>query len=205
MRTHKPFLPGALCALALAVTAISACNDEPVPLFDEQGTWSLTKFDIDGKGLTTFDVGSREDKFLLHYDQDAKIVAAAACLDSMGRTDLTTTLCDTGKFACRCFNYEFTEKQMVWTEFPPKDGELPPPPPEDAAVPAPGEPVTFAVENYPESGQTYRYDTLPYGLFNSDGDPAASEFVFQSRGDAPFIATGCIEVCGIPVAPAEGT
>ncbi len=205
MRTHKLLLPGAFCALMAAVTAVPACDDEPVPLFDEQGTWSLTKFEIDGKGLTTFDVSTREDRFLIHFDQDSQIVASAGCLDSMGRTDITQTLCDTDQYACRCFKYEFTEKQMVWTEYPPEGGKLPPAPPKDAGVPAPGEPVTIAVDSYPESGQTYRYDTLPYGLFNSDGDPAASEFVFQSRGDAPFVATGCIEVCGIPAAPPEGT
>ena len=207
MRTYKLLLPGALCVLAaVAFTAAGGCDDEPVPLFDEQGTWVLQLFDIDGMGLTKFDVGTREGKFMIHYNQESKIVASAGCLDSMGRTDITQTLCDTDKYACRCFNYEFTEKQMVWTEFAPEGGALPPPPPEDAGVPAPGEAVTFAVEAYPESGSTYRYSTLPYGLFNSDGDPNASEFVFQSRGDTPFIATGCMEICGIPVAaPEAGT
>ena len=204
MRTPKLLLPGALCALSTLLTL--ACSEESVPLFDEQGTWALTKFDIDGKGLTTFDVGSRAGKFMLHYDTASQIVASAGCKDSMGRTDITQTLCDTDQFACRCFNYVFTEKQMVWTEFAPEGGSLPDPPPEDAGVPAPGENVTIVLEDFPESGATYRYSTLPYGLFNSNGDPAASEFVFQSRGDTAFAPTMCMETCGIaaPAAAEEG-
>lgn len=204
MRTHKlPFL-GASCVL-LAFASLACGEDEPVPLFDEQGAWILTKFDLDGKGLGSFDVGYRQDKFMIYFDQPSQVVAAAACLDSMGRTDLTQTLCDTGKFACRCFSYEFMETQMTWTEFAPKGGKLPDPPPKDANVPAPGDPVVFAVESFPESGGTYRYSTLPYGLFNSNGDPSASEFVFQSRNASVFMPTGCIETCGIPAASeAEG-
>ncbi len=199
MRTHKLPLLGAL--VALAFTAITGCaEDAPVSLFDEQGTWALVLFDIDGKGLGKFDVGAREEKFMIHFDQASQIVASAGCLDSMGRTDLTQTLCDTAAYACRCWNYTFMDSQMLWTEFAPEGGTLPEAPPKDAGVPAPGEPVSFVVEEYPESGSTYRFATLPYGLFNSNGDPAASEFVFQSRGDTNFLATGCKETCGIPAA-----
>lgn len=200
MRTHKlPFL-GAICALAFA--GLGGCDDEPIPLFDEQGTWALVKFDLDGTGLTTFDVGVREEKFMIHYDSEKAVVAAASCLDSMGRVDITTSLCDTGTFQCRCFNYTYEETAMTWSEFAPEGGALPPAPPEDAMAQAPGDPVGIGLEAFPESGQTYRYSTLPYGLFNSD--EKTTKFVFQSRGDAGFMATGCMEACGIPAAAAEG-
>jgi hypothetical protein len=201
MRTHKLPFHGAICVVAavLGGGAVGGCDDDPIPLFDEQGTWALVKFDLDGKGLTSFDVGARAEKFLIHFNQEKSIVAAASCLDSMGRVDLTTTLCDTGTFQCRCFNYTFEETLMTWSEFAPEGGALPPDPPEDAMAQKPGDPVPIGLETYPESGQTYRYSTLPYGLFNSDEE--TTKYVFQSRGDAAFMATACMEPCGIwPIA-----
>lgn len=201
MRTHHKLpLLGALCAVAF--TAVVGCDDEPIPLFDEQGTWALVLFDIDGTGLTKFDVGMREEKFMIHFDSETGIVASAGCVDSMGRTDITTTLCDQPNFQCRCFNYTYAETAMTWTEFKPEGGELPPPPPEDSDAAKPGEPVAIQLSVYADSGQTYNYSTLPYGLFNSDGK--TTKYVFQTRGDSDFLATGCMEACGIPVAAPEG-
>ena len=192
-------LCGPLCALVMVT---SSCKDEePIPLFDEQGTWYLKLFDLDGTGLTNFDVGQREYQFMIHYDQEALVVATAGCIDSMGQTDITETLCDTATFQCRCFNYEFEETQMTWTEFTPKGGTKAADPPADSEVPKVGEPYSITVEDYPESGQTYRYSTLPYGLFNSDG--TSSKYVFQTFGDEAFVATGCMDYCGIAAAPAE--
>ena len=191
----------AICALAMV--AGSCKDEEPIPLFDEQGTWYLKLFDLEGTGLTKFDVAQREYQFLIHFDQEAKIVASAGCIDSMNRTDITETLCDLGTFQCRCFNYEFEETQMTWTEFTPKGGMKADDPPMDSTAPKVGEPYTINVEAYPESGQTYRYSTLPYGLFNSDGE--TTRYVFQTYGDAAFEATMCMDYCGIAAAAGEST
>ncbi|MBK9756859.1 MAG: hypothetical protein IPO88_25840 [Nannocystis sp.] len=191
---------GAICALAIVPAA--ACNEDPVPLFDEQGTWALVLFDIDGTGLVKFDISARLDQFLIHFDQESKIVAASGCIDSMNRTDITETLCDADMYQCRCFTYEFEETQMTWTEFTPKGGVKVEDPPKDSTAPKVGEPYSIAVEEYPDSNQTYRYSTLPYGLFNSDGE--TTKYVFQTRGDAVFEVTGCMDYCGIPaVMPTE--
>jgi len=191
---------GAICALTIVTAA--ACDDEPIPLFDEQGTWALVLFDINGTGLEGFDIGAREDQFLIHFDQESKIVASSGCVDSMGRTDITETLCDIDMYQCRCFTYEFEETRMTWTEFTPKGGVKVDDPPMDSTAPKVGEPYAIAVELYPDSGQTYRYSTLPYGVFNSDGE--TTKYVFQTRGDAGFELTGCKDYCGIPaVMPTE--
>jgi len=194
-----------LLTVAAIATLASGCkDDEPIPLFDEQGTWFLKLFDIDGTGLTNFDLAQRENQFLIHFDQESKIVASSGCLDSMGQTDITETLCDIDTFQCRCFTYEFEETRMTWTEFTPKGKTPVPDPPMESTAPKVGEPYTITVEAYPESGQTYRYSTLPYGLFNSDGE--TSRYVFQTFGDMAFEATGCMKYCGIPeaAAPEEG-
>ncbi len=200
MRTLKLPLLGAICALA---TVAGGCgDDEPIPLFDEQGTWSLVLFDIEATGLEKFDSSIREEKFMIYFDQEAQVVASAGCIDTMLNTGITKNLCDTGEFQCRCFNYEFIETKMTWTEFTPEGGTPPPAPPEDSAAPKPGEPYTITVEAYPESGATYRYSTLPYGLFESDGE--TSRYVFQGRNDEQFGPTGCLDYCGIAAAaPAE--
>jgi hypothetical protein len=199
MRTHKLPLLGAICALA---TVASSCKDDgPVPLFEEQGTWALILFDIpESEGLENFDVGQREGEFNLHFNTEAGIVASAGCIDSMMRTDITSTLCDIDTYQCRCFEYTFEESQMLWTEFVPKGGVQPPEPPKDSMAAKPGATIAVNVEAYPEKGGTYRFSALPYGLFNSDGE--TSSYVFQTRGDAEFEMTGCMKYCGIEAAAA---
>src|SRR4051812_31512507 len=101
MRILKQFLPGALCALTVLA---GACKDEGRDvLFEEDGTWALFQYDIDGKGLAPIDAAARVNQYLLYFDMEAGKLAAASCLDSMGRTDLTTALCDVKQFECRCF------------------------------------------------------------------------------------------------------
>lgn len=203
MRTLKHSVSGALCALTVLA---GACGDDgPIPLFDEKGTWALYFFDVDGE-LTAFDNGARVDKFLINYDPtdpEHKIVSAASCIDSMGRTDVTQSLCDTDNFECRCFTYTFEETKMIWTEFPAAGGELPPDPPEDSAAPKSGEPYVIELEEYnPDDYEgTYRYSTLPYGLFNSDG--VESRFVFQQRGNSVFEPTMCQAACGAGAATGD--
>lgn len=192
MRTLQHSLFGVLCAL---VVAAGACKEEgPTYLFEEQGTWSLFQFDLDGTGIFPLDQ-DRVDKFLIHFDSEAKRLATASCVDSMGRTDITSSLCDTGEFECRCFDYLYEDAKMVWTEYSTDTSATPPEPPEDSTAAKPGTPFTINLEEYPNSQDTYRFSGLPYGLFTSDG--MISRYVFQIRGDSKFIPTGCLEVCGL--------
>lgn len=192
MRTLQHSLFGVLCAL---VAAVGACKEEgPTTLFEEQGAWSLIEYDIDGSGNQAIDE-SRVDQFLLYFDQEAGIVAAASCVDSMGRNDVDASLCDTDEFECRCFNYTYEESTMIWKEFT-TDSSTPPPPPEneDTVATPVGDPFSISLTAYPGSSGTFRYSGLPYELFNSQ--EGLSKYVFQIRGDGKFIPTGCLEICG---------
>jgi hypothetical protein len=194
MRTLKRSLPALLCALVVGGCA----DDEPIPLFEEKGTWALFRYDLDGMGVMPIDVQERVDGFLLNFNPDKGIVAAATCIDSMGRTDITQTLCDIDEFVCRCFNYTFEETTMLWTEF--EGSSEPPVPPEDSTAAKPGDTISIEVSQFGDTSSTYNYSILPYGLFNSDGE--TTKYVFQIRGDDKFAATGCYEVCGsAPEAP----
>jgi hypothetical protein len=196
MPTLQHFLSGALCAL---VVAAGACkDDEPVNLFDEQGTWALFQYDLDGSGITPIAESERIDQFLINFDAEAGIVSAASCIDSSMQTSITSAFCDLDKWVCRCFNYTFEEARMVWTEFtpegPPEGYMTPPMPGEDSTASPPGEAFLIDLEAYPETSNTFRYSGLPFGLFDSDG--TISRYVFQLRGDVKFIPTGCLQVCG---------
>ena len=185
MRILKQYLPGALCALTVLA---GACKEEGRDvLFEEDGTWSLFQYDYEGKGLAPFDNAARVDQFLLHFNMEAGVVAAASCLDSMDRTDLANTLCDLNKFQCRCFEYTYEKSAMSWTEVEPKGGTV-------------ADPKTtgISLEDYPDFNSTYLFTPLPEGLFNSDG--TSSRYLFQPRGNSLFEVTGCLDACGIAMA-----
>ncbi|MCY1055267.1 hypothetical protein [Nannocystis sp. SCPEA4] len=203
---HKIALIRALVATACALPILAAgCKDEPIPLFDEEGTWVLSLFALeDGDPIGGFGSSLRQDKYMIFYDKDAKIVATAACNDSMGEQGLKTSQCDLpkeqGGYYCRCFNYEFDETLMTWTEFVPKGQPTPPAPSEEDVmngVVPPDAGVRIALEEYsPDTyNDTYRYTPLPFGVFDSNG--TTSQFIFQARSVASFDVTGCREVCGI--------
>lgn len=192
MRLLKQFIPGAFCALTVLA---GGCEEEGRDvLFDEDGTWALLLYDIDGRGLEEFSASSRVDQFMVHFktneEETGGIAAAASCIDSMGRTDLTQTLCDVDKFECRCFDYTFEGSAMTFTDRAPKGGEV-------------TDPKTTAVEvaEYEGYSSTYRFEPLPEGLFNSDGE--ISRYVLQARGNALFMPTGCLDACGIAAEPVE--
>lgn len=208
---HYSALIRALVASACALTILTAAGckqEEPGPLFDEGGSWVLLFFRLaDGDLLSDFGSALRQNKYMVYFDKEANIVAAAACNDSMGKQGLRESLCDLpkeqGGYYCRCFNYEFEEATMTWTEFVPKGQPRPPEPGDedkDAGVVASGSPVQLEVEEYsPDTyNDTYRFTPLPFGVFDSNG--RTSEYVFQARGAAAFDATGCREVCGIGAA-----
>lgn len=203
---HKIALIRALVATACALPILAAgCKDEPIPLFDEEGAWVLSLFALeDGDPIGGFGSSLRQDKYMIFYDKDAKIVAAAACNDSMGEQGLKTSQCDLpkeqGGYYCRCFNYEFDETLMTWTEFVPEGQPTPPAPSEEDkmnGVVPPDAGVRIALEEYsPDTyNDTYRYTPLPFGVFDSNG--TTSQYIFQARSEASFDVTGCREVCGI--------
>lgn len=196
-------------ACALPILASAGCKEEgPGTLFDEEGTWVLSFFKIeDGDFIGGFGSPLREGKYMIFFDKTAKIVAAAACNDSMGSQGVTESQCDlpkeAGGYYCRCFNYEFEDDQMTWTEFVPEGQPAPPTPDEDqqmmGATP-PDAGVRLTVEEYSpdEFNDTYRFTSLPFGVFDSNG--VTSEHVFQGRAESVFDSTGCRDVCGIAAA-----
>lgn len=185
-----------ITACALPVLAAGCKDDAPAKLFDDSGTWVLRLFRVeDGDEIGGFSAASRVDRFMIHYDQENEVVAAATCRDSMGNTNLTESLCDLSGpagYQCRCFDYDFTSNMMIWTEFAPKGQTLPPEHKEEGVL-QPGEPFGIAIEEYMSISNAYRYRPLPYGLFNSDGQ--SSEYVFEERSETLIDATGCKEIC----------
>lgn len=207
--TH-PLLSRALLTAVCACSVFTAgCQEEPLPLFDEDaGAWVLTLFKLeDGEDIGDFGSSIRNEKYMLNYDKSKQIVAAASCNDSMGNQAVKESLCDLtaeqGGYYCRCFNYEFDETLMTWTEFVPDGQPQPPEPSEEqqmmGALPVGGS-YRIALEAYPDFAQTYRYQPLPFGLFDSNG--YSSEYVFQLRDRSKFEATGCNAVCGLTSAEA---
>jgi hypothetical protein len=200
--THPLRSRALLTAVCAATVLVAGCQEDPQPLFDEDaGAWVLTLFKLeDSDEIDDFGSVMRVDKFMIAYDKAKKVVAAAACNDSMGNQGVKESLCDrTGPegYACRCFNYEFNESQMQWVEFLPEGQPMPAEPDEEqqmmGALPF-GSAYQIALEAYPGYSNTYRYDTLPFGVFDSNG--YSSEHVFQLRDRSKFDTTGCAAVCG---------
>lgn len=198
-----------VCALPITLL-VAGCQEDPQPLFDEDGTWVLQYFKLeDGDEIGGFGATARVGKFMINYDTDKKIVAAATCNDSMGDQSVTSSQCDVhtnpdGVYYCRCFSYQYELTEMTWTEFVP-DGQPAPPTPTAADIEAgalePGTGIRIALEEYQGYSNTYRYEPLPFGLFDSNG--VSSEYVFQQRGKAEFEPTGCNAICGIGDAAAQ--
>lgn len=200
--TH-PLLSRALLTAACAGTVVVVgCQEEPQPLFDEDaGAWVLQLFRLEaGDDIGDFGSTDRTEKYFISYDKAKQIVAAATCNDSSGNQSVTESLCDLSGpegYTCRCFNYEFDQTSMTWTEFK-VDGQPPPPEPDEeqqgmGALPV-GTPYQIALDIYQGYSNTYRYRPLPFGLFDSNGHD--SEYVFQLRDKSKFAATGCDAVCG---------
>lgn len=210
---HHPALIRALVATACAlpILASAGCKEEPTKLFDEEGAWKLLLFRLeDGDDIGKFGSTLRDDKFMIYFDPKAEVVAAAMCNDSMGNQSVTQSQCDQtkemGGYYCRCFTYEFDQAEMTWTEFVPEGQPAPPEPSEDelgmgVAKPADGVRIKLAEYDPDTYNNTYRFQPLPYGVFDSNG--VTSEYVFQAVAPSVFDqGTGCREVCGIGAAPA---
>lgn len=186
----------ALLALTLPLP-LASCSEEEFPvLFEEEGVWALTHFDIEGTGeFETFSSGLRRDKFLLNFrrtsgaeQQPAGKLAAASCRDDNGDESVLTAQCNQG-YACRCFDYTYGESQMVWREYAGEGETLYEPMKDD---PPPGDPVVVGLREF-ETANTYVFTPLPVYLFDSLG--VGSSYRFQQRAMSVFASTPCNQRC----------
>ncbi|HFE44738.1 MAG TPA: hypothetical protein ENJ18_04475 [Nannocystis exedens] len=198
MRSMKSLLlPASLCLCALA----GGCKEEGfVTLFDEDGTWSLLAYDLEGSGaLETIDSPNRKDQFLLRFvrtsgeeQKPEGIAAAATCKDVGGNQNLTESTCNDG-FTCRCFKYSFNETTMIFTEFAADGASLYTP---QEGEPMAGEPVTIFLEEVEDAASTFIFKPLPAQLFQSNA--VNSRYEFRQKADSLFSKTSCTELCGQP-------
>jgi hypothetical protein len=187
-----------LAVLGLGLTA-GACADDPPPpkLFQEDGTWSVVRYDLTGGGqLREVDVMTRRDAFMLHFDASAKVVTTAACIESPA-DNVSNSLClinpqDT-RWDCRCFAYDFVREEQLWQEF--NAGDLPPKvslsSSDDAAAGdsegggGGGDNETYVtVGEVPDVSSTYSFRPLPDGVFGSNG--MSSRFIVQKKANSLF-------------------
>ena len=179
------------CALLLAAGTLQGCKEEePGKLFDEEGVWSLQRYDT-GDGVQTLNPSTQKDAFLLKFEPGPKVVTAAACGMALGVDDVPReSICrqnpsSTGWF-CRCFAYAYEEDLMQWREFtagePPPSVDFEPP---TAAEGGGGDStgggggdsyITLSVIDATPS-KDYAFVPLPMGVFGSDGATSRYEFI----------------------------
>lgn len=201
MLRRRPSL--VLVVLGLGLTAGACKGDPPTPkLFDEEGAWSLVRYDIEGSGdLKEIDVNNRRDAFLLSFDSHEKVVTSAACVETENDTPASSSCLltpGTTDWFCHCYAYDFVREQMLWQEF--DAGDIPPDvsladlDEADGGEATAGETGGGGGEATDQTlielaeimgvSSTYNFRPLPLGLFGSDGE--TSRFVFQIRADSVF-------------------
>lgn len=114
-------------AIALtALVALGGCGDDgPGKLFEEDGTWSLSAFSLESEFQNVS--GSREDTFLMRFDEANGVVQTAMCSGSPTDTPenaLCSGLAADAAWHCNCYAYAFENETMVWKEF--EAGSTPP-------------------------------------------------------------------------------
>ncbi len=177
-------------AAALALVSSTSCGpEEDTRLFDETGVWTLEKYSLDGTPYQDINQG-RKNRFLLRFKPDDAVLAAAACYEQNFEVDVNSSSCTNAPLAvwsCQCFSYLYEGSRMVWQEFPP--GDMPAPVGAvdggDGTGGGDGDGMVGShevnVSAFGETTATYEFDSLPTGLFNSDGD--LSKHVFQIKAD----------------------
>lgn len=171
-----------------AILALVGCKEEDTRLFDETGVWTLEKYSLDGTPYQDINQG-RKNRFLLRFKPEDNVVAAAACHEQGDDVDVNSSSCTNAPLAmwsCQCFSYTYEGSTMVWQEFAPGDT-----PPEVGPVGGGGDGTDGGTEGtaheiqlsaFAETSATYLFDSLPEGLFNSDGE--LSKHVFQIKDPA---------------------
>jgi hypothetical protein len=206
---HVPVLATA------AILALVSCGPEEVPkLFEESGVWTLDRYSLDGTPYQEVNQG-RKNKFLLRFKPDDGVLAAAGCRDDMEDIDVDSSSCTNtalSNWSCQCFAYTYEGSRMVWQEFAP--GDVPPAVGAvDGGDGTDGGTGTGAHEvmlsKYGETAATYEFDSLPDGVFSSDGDIA--KHVFQLKADTIWTTVDInedgmldLERCSMDCFPSEG-
>lgn len=182
--------------LSMAAALAGCPKDEPGKLFEEEGVWSLLRYDT-GDGLQELNPSTAKDAFLLKFETGPKVVTAAACGsetdnvpgESTCRQNHSSTF-----WTCRCFAYAYEEEVMQWREF--TAGE--PPPSVDFMQPTAAEggggdetatgggggDDYITLSTVGTSSETYGFTPLPMGVFGSDG--TASRYEFVQRAGSVF-------------------
>lgn len=192
------FRPSVLVLGALGLALTGACKDDPPTpkLFEEEGAWSVIRYDLDGTtGLVDINNANRRDAFMLSFDSHIRVVTTAACVEREGDTvaDSSCLLNPSDTFwDCQCFAYDYVNDEMLWREFNP--GDIPP----DVSLAAADEPgdgttgggggggddTLITLSEIPDINSTYNFRPLPDGVFGSDG--VVSRFIFQKRSPSVF-------------------
>lgn len=197
-----------LGTLGLCLTA-GACKEEPAPtpkLFEEAGTWSVIRYDLEGTGeLTDINENNRENAFMLSFDPMESVVTGASCVEPGSGITPSNSPClispNTTEWQCRCFAYDFVRDQMLWREFNVGD-----PPPEVSLDPnnepmggsgggsggegggegdgGVGEDVMISVFEIEGISATFNFLPLPLDLFASNGEN--SRYILQARAPSIF-------------------
>ncbi len=180
-----------LALLSASTLLVASCNgdDEVKTLFDEtEGIWSLIRYNLDGMGMNDV-IDSRKDAFLLKFVASKKgsgVVAAASCADGSGAEFPNSSTCHldpASVWNCRCFRYEFEDREMRWLEFAP--GSTPPVDVPDAPAGGTGgmggdEVTVVEVGEVEDIASQYLFQPLPPQLFGSQPE-IPSTFLFQQK------------------------
>lgn len=191
MSRFHAFLPWSV--MLSLVGPLSGCKEDPPgKLVDEDGVWSLLRYNTDGE-TEELNPGTQKDSFLMKFQADESVVTMAAC--GMETTDNTPgeSVCRqnpsiTG-WLCQCFSYAYHIDTMQMRPFTAGD-----PPPEVEFVDpdeagggdtdgASADSYTVITENQTPVG-TYAFTPLPMGVFGSDGE--VDRFDFIRRADTIF-------------------
>src|SRR5262245_5320315 len=83
-----------LGAAIIAAMIGPGCKEDPPPgkLFEEDGSYELVRYDLDGSGYSEIQVQSREAAFLMKLDAKAKVAQTAMCAENEDDTP-ETSLC----------------------------------------------------------------------------------------------------------------
>ncbi len=113
-----------IVGVASLVATVGCKEDPPTPkLFEEEGAWSLIRYDLVGDGdISMVNTATRDNAFMLRFDSENNVVTTGACVnegegqftpaDSSCRASPTET-----SWQCRCFAYAFENEKMLWREF----------------------------------------------------------------------------------------
>ncbi len=209
MKLARPLPLVCVCLLA----ATGGCKTEPPEqLFDEDGVWSLVRYDI-GLGFEDVPPQQRGDAFLLKFTAERRVAETAACVSATQASPADSPcLIDSANtfWRCSCYSYAFVKDQMQWREF--KAGAEPPEvefDPENLGADAgddggamstgatgsdgggggesgasSGRDTLIQLSAVTERADTYDFRPLPAGIFASDG--VTSHFVFETRARSKF-------------------